>query len=209
LEEEKQAHSALWCSTLEMFCHQVLYVRRLYPKESFCTTRFLGVQCYANRHPQVVDYITETVKMAATSLLEGTTNEIGIIIFDQISQCRHEKYTLSFSSTPRLTTSSNLHEREQDARELILSVLSLEGVSIHNWDSSVTFRIELFLPIEILPTSQLNKDISDGKWFCPDRGSASRAEECRRPVFNMSTSTVQFYFEVDMEDETDATPCSS
>jgi hypothetical protein len=214
LEEQKEAHAALWCSTLEMFCHQVLYVRRLYPKESFCTTRFLGVQCYANRHPQVVGYITETVKMAATSLLEGTSSEMAIIIFDQITQCRHEKYTLSFAKTPLPTTtsSSSLHERERerDARDFILSVLTLEGVSAPNWDSSVTFRIELFLPKEMISaTSQLNQDLSDGKWFCHDRRSTSRADECRRPVFHMSTSTGKFYFQIDLEDETDPTPFSA
>ena len=173
-EEQQRLSILLWKSTFEMFCHQILYVRKLYPKDSFMKTRHLGVQCYVNRHPDIVSYITETVSMATHALIEeNTSTAISTIIFDQITLRSYEKYTFSFDNgnVRRRNTASttSIEEQEQDSREFVLSILTLQGITTPNWGSSMTFRIELFVPNKIKSESRLNDELIEGKWFCTDR----------------------------------------
>jgi hypothetical protein len=196
MSDEKDAttkQKSLWCAALEIFCHQVLFVRRVYPKETFCSTRFLGVQCKANRHPGVVDYISETIRVIVPALFDGASNEISLVIFDQANNVQHEKYSLCLSQIPK--ASDEEHEREM--RDLILSVYTLEGLDSPAWNSSITFKITLFLPSENQNCKELNQVLSEGKWFCPDTNS-SRAKEKRRPVHHMSNSACMFYFQTNL-----------
>jgi hypothetical protein len=36
------ARLALWAASLEMWCHQILAVQQVYPKETFCLVEFLS-----------------------------------------------------------------------------------------------------------------------------------------------------------------------
>jgi hypothetical protein len=189
---KKDDYHSLWCAALEMFCHQVLYIRRIYPQDTFCHTRFLGVQCRANRHPGVVDYISETVRLVVSAILKGDSDEVSLVLFDQAdTMVQHEKYSLNFGRTP---TQSSILELEREIRDLILSVRTLEGLDPPAWSPSATFKILLYLPTEKQNCTELNEALADGEWFCPDSDS-SRAEEKRRPLFQMAQSTCNFYFQ--------------
>jgi len=56
-------------AALETWCHQLLYIRRIYPSDSFANSYFLGVRCKVNRHPGVVNYISQAVQVAVPALL--------------------------------------------------------------------------------------------------------------------------------------------
>jgi hypothetical protein len=54
----------------------------VYPRDSFCETRFLAVNCHANRHTDVVAYIQESVRLAAESFVARVADEMSLIILD-------------------------------------------------------------------------------------------------------------------------------
>lgn len=103
----------LWRGALEVFVHQLLYVRRVYPKQSFCKSRFLGAQFHACRHPGVVSYISQAVAVAVPAILSGESGggryveEIWIEVYDRATLASHERYVLSFSSKCSDTTASS------------------------------------------------------------------------------------------------------
>ena len=184
----------LWSAALETFCHQVLSVRRVYPKETFCSTRFLGVHCQACRHPGVVEYISETVQVATSALFEGDSNEVSLVIFDQEKNVDHEKYSLCLLQKPR----ASIEQLEREMRDLILSVCTLGGMHCPAWSPSITFKILLYLPTKNSKSEDLSLAIKEGKWYCPNTDSCSRAEEKRRPVHHMPKATCQFYFQTNL-----------
>ena len=59
---------------LETWCHQLLYVRRIYPSDTFANSYFLGLQVKVNRHPAVVQYISKAVEVAVPALMDNTSS---------------------------------------------------------------------------------------------------------------------------------------
>lgn len=169
----------------------MLYIRRVYSQESFCQTRFLGVQCQAQRHPDVVKYIADTVPLALSALMEGDSDEMSIIIMDQDTSYVHESYSLNFEKPLSKVTATG-EDLEREMRDLILSVHSLEGVTVPKWNLETTFQIRLFLTRECQSSEALNSALTNGTWFCPDKEIA-RASERRRPIHQMAQSGCRLY----------------
>lgn len=186
---QNDERSALWAATLETWCHQLLFARRVYPKETFCSTRFLGIQCKANRHPGVVSYIFETVQVAVPALLHGVANELSLVILHAGEEV--EKFSLFFSI---FGLETHLQLLEKEVRNLILSALSLDGqFSTQHSSTDLTFKIMLHIPEENQSCGELNQELAQGTWFCPST-EGSRAEEKRRPLHDMSLSTGKVHF---------------
>lgn len=111
----------LWKTGLEVFIHQLLYRRGIYPPDTFCSTRFVGVDCKINNNPGVLFYIADALKEIIPLLFgdEGMDQknmhgrcglrEILIEVYDQSTEITHEQYSLLFSS-PHESVSST----EQD-----------------------------------------------------------------------------------------------
>jgi hypothetical protein len=104
---------ALWSGALEVFVHQLLFVRRVYPKGAFCSSRFVGARCNICRHPGVVSYISRAVRVAVPAILvlppeqqERYVEEVWIEIYDQAKMVPYERYVLSFSERCRDAASS-------------------------------------------------------------------------------------------------------
>jgi len=77
----KERFKALLGATLETWAHQLLYLRRVYPRSAFGETRFLGVQrCRVIRHPDVVSYVRDAVRVAVPALVEGVADEISLSV---------------------------------------------------------------------------------------------------------------------------------
>jgi hypothetical protein len=58
-------------ATLEAWAHMILYVRRVYPADSFGpspTTAPFGLRLHVNRHPAVAAYIADAIRVALPSL---------------------------------------------------------------------------------------------------------------------------------------------
>lgn len=104
---------ALWKTGLEVFVHQLLYRRGIYPRDTFCSTRFVGAECKINNHPGVLKYIAEALKEIIPAIFgddDGVQKksharscrlkELLIEIYDQTTEITHEQFSLSFSSSP-------------------------------------------------------------------------------------------------------------
>ena len=163
----------LWAATLEAWCHNILYTRRVYPRDSFTSLKFLGIshQCHANRHPGVVSYIRDAVAVAIPALRQGIANEICLAIQNGPDSTPIEKYCLSFdknekNNNPFGTTSIDIQELERESRQLILSVLAMEGKSPLPPRPHLTFQILLHVPEESNDCEELNQALLKGEWFC-------------------------------------------
>ena len=169
--EAQQLRISLWKAALEIFIHQILHVRRVYHKDSFCSTRFLGVQCHANRHPKVVSYIGNSLKVIIPAILsEGMSTEMVVEIYDQVKMYTYERYSLTFKSKKKkklqqqqqqqqqsspdndndqstdllISTSYDIKEIESELRDLICSIGSLaRNPPPYYWPNSVSFKILL------------------------------------------------------------------
>ena len=101
----------LWKTGLEVFIHQLLYRRGIYPQDTFSSIRFVGAECKINNHPGVLIYIAEAVKDIISAIWGHNDvdqkkspsrhhlKDILIEIYDQKTEFTHEQYSLSFSST--------------------------------------------------------------------------------------------------------------
>jgi hypothetical protein len=103
---------ALWKTGLEVFIHQLLYRRGIYPRDTFCSTRFVGAECKINNNPGVLKYIAEALKDIIPAVFgdddgdqkkshgrRSRLNELLIEIYDQATEITYEQFSLSFSSS--------------------------------------------------------------------------------------------------------------
>lgn len=66
---------------LTAYVHTILYLRGLYPRESFVRSRFHDTAVYQSRHPLVCEWITDAIKAVREELLASTVSKIGIVIY--------------------------------------------------------------------------------------------------------------------------------
>eukprot|EP00536_Pseudo-nitzschia_multiseries_P011404 jgi/Psemu1/28814/gm1.28814_g len=119
-EQEKEVSEfrhtvlALWKTGLEIFIHQLLYRRRVYPEDTFSPVRFVGAECKINRNPDVLIYIAEALKVIIPMIFSGVnernvnetsghndrhqSKEILVEIYDGEEGTTYEQYSLSFLS---------------------------------------------------------------------------------------------------------------
>lgn len=157
----------LWKTGLEVFIHQLLYRRGIYPRDTFCSTRFVGVECKINNNPGVLQYVSDALKETVPFIFhkhgsDCRLQEILVEIYDQATEITHEEFSLSFSPTEQgtktgfqssfrnnsLPCSDEVSEYvigqvERDLRDLVRSTGKLERPSSLVWDESVSFKIVL------------------------------------------------------------------
>jgi hypothetical protein len=81
--------SSLIGAALESWTHQLLFMRHVYPRETFTTVTFLGIRSHMSRHPDVVNYITNVCRVAVPAILSGAADEITLSIFDHDESTNH------------------------------------------------------------------------------------------------------------------------
>jgi len=142
-------------SFLEVLTHEILYIRSLYPHDAFSPTRHYGVSCHACRHPGVVDYIFDTLKVAVPGIISGTVEGIYIILYDSQTDEMLERYAIEFqmdetvdisnangtsigiqSSTKDINTrerdllEEKVQQLERALRDVLLKMSSLDGTDL-------------------------------------------------------------------------------
>ena len=183
----------------------LLYQRRVYPSATFTASNFLGVRSYASRHPAVVSYVTDTLKVAVPSLVSGVANELALTIVDlnrdpHNSHQELERYVLRFhlhhtqpdGKNNSGITIETIEQTERGLRDLVLSVHALEhgrstigagtDVSSSNKeegydDSGVSFRLSLHVPEKDETCAQLDEAFATGTWYAPSAASNNSDEE--------------------------------
>ena len=216
IKNHMRERMALLSSTLEMWCHQVLYVRKVYPKDTFCAVEFLAAtsHCKANRHPGVVSYVSDVINVAVPAIfLRGVAKELTLVILNHASdssQREIERYTLDFSDLSAtleenesitneqpLWKSLCIEDLEREMLDLVLSVHS-HGLSegARRGKSNLSFKLVLYVPnIEsdgkdvAVGCEELDSALSKGTWFTP---STPKNNKQLRPVHSVK-GCMKFY----------------
>jgi HORMA domain. len=153
-------------SFIEVITHEILFTSSLYPFDAFSPTRHYGVTCHACRHPDVVDYIFETLKVAVPGIISGIVDELCIILYDSETDKVLEKYTLEFELDETVNIaemdSSTHHDQtvserkvldevilnlERSLRDILLRISTLDGTDLgrkrgqKKFSSTATFKI--------------------------------------------------------------------
>lgn len=176
--------SACLGAALEAWAHMLLYQRRVYPSATFTASTFLGVRSYVSRHPSVVSYITDTLKVVVPSLVSGVATELALTIVDldhegedDGSAQELERYVLRFHfpSTKELNpTMETIDQIERGLRDLVLAAHALEhgrSTEAINDDSGVSFRLSLHVPEKDQTCAELNEAFATGAWYAPSAGA--------------------------------------
>jgi isopenicillin N synthase-like dioxygenase len=200
---------AAWKAALEVFVHELLYTRKVYPRDSFCKSRFLGTQCHLCRNPGVVSYINDALEVIVPALIsEGNSQELVLEIYDQVNMEVFEEYYISFAAHAKRHngsilqfTAHSLEEVEQEMRDLICSVGTVARCAPTHWPGSVSFKLLLqgigSIDISKKKTSQLRKAMEEGKWYRAsrpdDRESNSKK---RRPIYDIPNTGCSFQYQL-------------
>lgn len=155
---------ALLKASLEALCHQILYLRRVYPKESFTPkVSIFGIgSCHASRHPGVVQYIADTLEQVVKAILAGLSEEIHLVLLTDTTEIA-ETYILNVKQLGEAKESFGALER--CLRDVLLGVNILDGSKTPKWGDDASFQIKL-RTVDAAPakSSSLQKDLGDANW---------------------------------------------
>jgi hypothetical protein len=163
---------SLWSATLETWSHELLFQRHVYPRDTFCPTKFLGVSCHACRHPKVVNYIANALQVIVPSIVTGSIEHVSLVI---MKDCFNVSETFTLTLSLPLTINDNQSEQqeslqhvERSMRDLILSVLSLEGLARKRLtdDSSFKLTVKTAETIDKL-SPEMTRAFDEGTWYRP------------------------------------------
>lgn len=179
-------------SFLEVLTHEIIYTRSLYPHDAFSPTRHYGVACHACRHPDVVDYIFETLQVAVSGIVSGLIDGLYLIFYDAETDILLERYALEFQldETVKIVESQSAHgdaqdvnereelekkiqELERSLRDVLLKVVSLNGTDLGrkrgqgNFSASTTFKL-------CLHTVEASSPVNAPNGQCPELDEAMR-----------------------------------
>lgn len=96
-------HSSLiqtLCSFLTVSIHHILYLRSIYPRISFLSTRAYNYPARQNRHPAVCGWINSAVDAIRDQLEKNTVEKVAICIFGVEKNVVLEKWTFDLRTFP-------------------------------------------------------------------------------------------------------------
>jgi isopenicillin N synthase-like dioxygenase len=193
LAADQEEFTALWKGALEVFVHQLLYVRRVYPRDTFGASRFLGSQCHVCRHPDVVSYINEALEIVVPGLLlNGSCNEFVVEIYDQVKMTTFEEYYISFD--PHMRIVAPLENVEKDLRDLICSVGTVGRVASSRWPDSVSFKILVLYTSQDSSSDTNVLQNLETKWFRAYRKN-ERTDDQRRTIYDVPSCGCTFQYQ--------------
>jgi mitotic spindle assembly checkpoint protein MAD2B len=211
-------HLLLFAASLEAAVHQLLYQRRVYPRDAFGPVRFLGLRCRACRHPGVAAYVRDFVAAAGPAVLVGAAAEVRLVVCEAgddfgASTRDLETYVLRLSGPPRALPFSggggadaaddgdvSEQDRRDDGsrtnsvlegamRDLLLRVLGMPSDDPPPRSDSASFRLVLRVPERDASCPELDEGFSEGSWISSD---PARGENSKtpliRPIYQASTA---------------------
>ena len=202
--------SPLWSAALETWAHQLLYHRRVYPKDTFGTATFLGLKTYCNRHPQVVSYIRDTIHLGVPALLDGTADQFSLVITRDVEQRNGqidgatiattevlEEYIIRITNFSRIldgktANQSNIadHELERSFRDLVLAIHGLDR-NTSSPSPSMTFRLDVHLQEMGELSQKIHAALETGHWYSPSRDQKGSV---LRPLYQAATPAGNLHF---------------
>jgi len=214
--------TSLLKATFEMWIHQVLYRRRIYPPSCFAPATVWGVRCYACRAKDVVSYIRDSVETGLSAVLNGSATSLSLIIVDDsddpefhneehaqqkepsntysgaaeaedYSLVEKERLTLSFVRMGQVKDLLSLEQTERSMRDLIIRTLSLPNRKGQAIvTDSTSFRLVWHLEPNHPNYGEIPPGFDNGTWI--EHKNSYQGGRIRRPLHQASSALVQVNF---------------
>lgn len=88
------------CSFLTVSIHHILYLRSIYPRISFLSTRAYNFPTRQNRHPAVCGWVNNAIDAIRDQLEKNIVERIAVCIFDTERNVVLEKWTFDLRAFP-------------------------------------------------------------------------------------------------------------
>jgi len=156
LEREAQYLSESWLNGsflefLEVFIHQILYIRNVYPQEIFERRRKYGIPVWMSRHPGLNEYIFQFLRHTAPIMDQGLMQSFALVILKQpksgLTRSPAEKYImdlgtgLSAAHGDTKMTSQGGNEKLEAQFKAVLIKLSLAETNLVDPDPDDSFTL--------------------------------------------------------------------
>jgi len=170
---------------LETAIHELIYLRSLYPHDAFSPSRYNSIAVHACRHPDVVDYIFDTLNIAVPSIICGLIDKLYLVFYDEESNVVYERYSFEFdvisdmiedmqySNNNNISDGRNvqtsvstkdvglmIQELERSLRDVLLSIISLDGTDLGRKQGKRNFTDSTTFKI-CMHTKKLNNNNED------------------------------------------------
>ncbi|KAI9299879.1 DNA-binding protein [Cunninghamella echinulata] len=146
------------CDFLQVWIHQILYQRELYPLDTFEIRKFYDIPVYMNFHPKVCDYICQFIKAIKPMIDQGSCKSITILISSS-SSSEIEKYVMEIEEldVAYSLVSTDISNLQYYFRSCLLKMNALPSLlPFHNSVDQQQFTLHLDL---ISPLSHHDREI--------------------------------------------------
>ncbi|CAO3630368.1 unnamed protein product [Cunninghamella echinulata] len=154
------------CDFLQVWIHQILYQRELYPLDTFEIRKLYDIPVYMNFHPKVCDYIYQFIKAIKPMIEQGKCKSITILILSS-SSTEIEKYIMEIEDMDLAYSllSTDISNLQYYFRSCLLKMNALPSLlSFHNNNNNnndqqqqqFTFQLHLDL---VSPLSHHNQEM--------------------------------------------------
>lgn len=134
---------------VEVSIHQILFHRKIYPREHFRPARHFNCKTMLCQHPKVRNYLDEFIQSLYRLVLDRVVNKVVVAIISQETRKVLERYVFDFRIPGRsgeflsLTSREEYHKISQMFSYAIRKVQLIETMSIEdsNYDGELSFRL--------------------------------------------------------------------
>lgn len=88
------------CSFLSVATHHILYLRRIYPPVSFTTVRAYNYPVRQSRHPEVCEWINDSIAAIRDQLTQNTIDKVQLCIYECDDNETLERWTFDMPDLP-------------------------------------------------------------------------------------------------------------
>uniref|UniRef100_A0A7S0BWN5 HORMA domain-containing protein n=1 Tax=Proboscia inermis TaxID=420281 RepID=A0A7S0BWN5_9STRA len=187
---------------LEVCIHELLYIRNVYSREIFETTRYLGVKCHciSCNESDLCSYINEFLRVACSGLCCGAANKVSFLVLDSSrgqgrnssEQLPVEKYVFEVDLYHLLSDEQLGSDQEKMGQSNTTSIFVPES---HSWNVAMMRQLErgfrnLFLRILAMDTDGKG---GAGSHLTTARHGVSFQKPCRlssRATFKLQLHTI-------------------
>lgn len=122
-ESSCQASCEIFLEFLEVAIHQILYVSKLYPKETFITRKKYNIPVHISGHPGLTQYIIDALASLKPLLTEDKVCSVAVLIKNGEVPCQRFLFELSMLQTT-VCKDEEYIELHQNLRSFLLKILS-------------------------------------------------------------------------------------
>lgn len=106
--QSQQTLTTTLTTFLTILTHQILYLRSLYPRSSFLSSRAYNHPVHQSRHPAVCAWVTDLIDALTPQLLRSTAANIAFVIYAVDSGEPMERFVVDLMEWPKVPVGEEL-----------------------------------------------------------------------------------------------------